>query len=310
MTTPSTPAPHSPTSQSGTIGLIGCGLMGHGIAKNLCLAGHALTVLEHPGNRPCDDLVALGVRMSNDLQTVCHGQDAVFLVLPGSPEVDAVVRADSGLLTHVTPGTLIIDATTAEPLETLKIAAAIRAQGCAYVDAPMTRTPKEAETGRLNVLMGGSDSDVARAKLYIQAYAEHISHGGPVGAGHRLKLLHNFVSISQAVVIAEAIAAADQGGVDVTVLCDVLANGGAGGAALERLRPYGERQDASHFQFAVRNAAKDLLYYTRQVQAQGTQSSTAQTVHRILAEVSQNPEHAGAVIPQLIDIFKAQKTSP
>jgi 3-hydroxyisobutyrate dehydrogenase len=285
------------------IGLIGCGLMGHGIAKNLLMAGHTLTILDHPGNRPTDDLAAMGAELSPDLAHVAQAKDALLLVLPGSPEVEAVVLSAGGLLEHLEEGQLVIDATSAEPEETLKISAAVCAQGCAFVDAPMTRTPKEAEDGRLNVLMGGSEADVSRARPIIEAYAENIYHGGDVSAGHRLKLLHNFVSIGQAVIIAEAMAAAMRGNVDAGVLTEVLATGGAGGVALERLRPYIEHGDTTSFQFAVKNATKDLGYYTAMAEALGAKHMAASAVHHVLVDaLSSGGEDR--VMPELIDILQ------
>jgi len=297
-----TPQPSFSGIPHANLGLIGCGLMGHGIAKNLLRAGHRVTILDHPGNQPCDDLAAQGAGFSSELGDICHAKDAVFLILPGSPEVEAVVLGEGGVLQHLESGTLVIDATTAEPEHTLKIAAAVRAHGCGYVDAPMTRTPKEAETGHLNVLMGGTDADVAKARGYIDAYAENIYHGGEASAGHRLKLLHNFVSLGQAVVISEAVAAADKGGVDLAVLTEVLASGGAGGVALERLRPFIEQHDSSAFRFAIRNAAKDLDYYTRMADALDAHHEAAQAVRHVLTSALEQSS-IDAVMPQLIDIL-------
>ena len=284
------------------IGLIGCGLMGHGIAKNLLKAAQELTIFDHPGNQPCDDLIEAGAVMSGEMADVVADKDAVFLVLPGSPEVEAVVTASDGFLSLISPGTLVIDATTAQPEETLVIAGLIQGKGARYVDAPMTRTPKEAEEGRLNVLIGGSKEDIDHATPYIDAYAENVYHGGPVSAGHRLKLLHNFVSIGQAVVIAEAVATAAKGGVDLNVLSEVLDTGGAGGVALNRLRPFIEDGISSAFRFAVKNASKDLDYYTDMASSLDAQSNTAKAVSYVLKKaLEQQPE---AVMPELIEIFK------
>lgn len=292
----------TPATTPLNLAMIGCGLMGHGLAKNLRLAGHSVSILKHPGNQPTDDLSAMGVEMIDDLATLVHAKDAVFLVLPGSKDVEAVVTGEGGLLTHLEAGMLVIDATSAEPEETLKIAAAVEAHGCAFVDAPMTRTPKEAEEGRLNVLLDGSDADVARAKPIIEAYAENIYHGGTVSAGHRLKLLHNFVSIGQAVIVAEAVAAATKGGVDTAVLTEVLASGGAGGVALERLRPYIESQDTASFKFSIKNAAKDLGYYTAMAEAMGAQHTSADAVRHVLTTALSDGGEA-KVMPELIDLL-------
>ncbi|HEY9163829.1 MAG TPA: NAD(P)-dependent oxidoreductase [Magnetovibrio sp.] len=292
----------TPATTPLNLAMIGCGLMGHGLAKNLRLAGHAVSILSHPGNQPTDDLSALGAELIDDLATLVHAKDAVFLVLPGSQDVEAVVMGADGLLAHLEPGMLVVDATSAEPEETLKIAAAVQAHGCAFVDAPMTRTPKEAEEGRLNVLLGGSDADVARARPIIEAYAENIYHGGPVSAGHRLKLLHNFVSIGQAVIVAEAVAAATKGGVDTGVLSEVLATGGAGGVALERLRPYIENQDTGAFKFSIKNAAKDLGYYTAMAEAMGARHNAADAVRHVLTSALADGGES-KVMPQLIDLL-------
>lgn len=288
---------------SGNLGLIGCGLMGHGIAKNLLLKGHQVAIFDHPGNQPCDDLNALGATFCSTFFELVQDKDVLFIVLPGSPEVEAVLLGEHGLVAHLSPGTLIIDATTAEPERSRTVAAAVTAKGCAYVDAPMTRTPKEAEAGKLNVLIGGDAQDVTRAKPYIQAHAENIYWGGGVSAGHRLKLLHNFVSIGQATIIAEAVATAHKGGVDLSVLGEVLASGGAGGVALERMRPYIETKDSSAFRFAIKNAAKDLDYYTRMAEALNAPSQTAQAVYQVLSRAQGQSE--AAVMPELIDILNA-----
>ncbi|MBF0251463.1 MAG: NAD(P)-dependent oxidoreductase [Alphaproteobacteria bacterium] len=284
------------------IALIGCGLMGHGIALNLLRAGHRVSILNHPGNQPTDDLAPLGADLVDGVARLVTGKDAVFLVLPGSPEVEAVVMGRDGVLAHAQGGLLIVDATTAEPTSTERVAAAARAKGCAYVDAPMTRTPREAEAGRLNVLVGGAATDVERARPLIQCYAEHIHHGGGVGAGHRLKLLHNFASIGHAVILAESFAAARRGGVDLNVLAEVLASGGAGGAALDRLRPFVERGDSSAFRFAVKNAAKDMDYYARMTADLDAGAAAAAGVRNALTQALATA-HPDAVMPELVDIF-------
>ena len=281
------------------LALIGCGLMGHGIAKNLLKAGHALDILDHPGNQPCGDLTELGASMTGNWAALLKDKDAVFLVLPGSNEVEAVVQT---VAPHLTTSMIVIDATSAEPERTLKVARAVQETGAAYVDAAMTRTPKEAEEGRLNVLMGGTDEDVARAKVLIEAYAENIYHGGSVSSGHRLKLLHNFVSIGQAVIISEAIAAAMRGGVDTGVLNEVLATGGAGGVALERLRPFIADKDTSSFRFAIANAAKDLGYYTDMAATMGASRISAEAVSHVLNDAL-DKSGPGKVMPELIEIL-------
>jgi 3-hydroxyisobutyrate dehydrogenase-like beta-hydroxyacid dehydrogenase len=113
-----------------------------------------------------------------------------------------------------------------------------KAAGGRFLDTPMTRTPKEAAEGRLNLLVGGDAALLDECRPILQCFAENITHAGPVGAGHSMKLLHNYVSLGSVALIAEAAACAQRNGVAPEVFVDVLAKGGGGGVALERLKPY------------------------------------------------------------------------
>ena len=98
------------------IGMVGIGLMGHGIASNLVRHGHALTVLDHPGNQPLDALKAAGAQVAATLQGVAAAADVIILCVTGSPQVEAIVLGDDGLLKHLRPGTVIVDCSTAVPV--------------------------------------------------------------------------------------------------------------------------------------------------------------------------------------------------
>lgn len=142
------------------IGMIGIGMMGHGIATNLRKHGHDLTVLVHPGNQPLDALIAAGVRTCPSARELASQSDVVILCVTGSPQVEAVLIGEDGVLQGMKPGTVIIDCSTAIPTSTQKLADRVIAQGGQFLDAPMTRTPKEAAEGRLNLLVGGGRQGV------------------------------------------------------------------------------------------------------------------------------------------------------
>ncbi|HZF85614.1 MAG TPA: NAD(P)-dependent oxidoreductase, partial [Burkholderiaceae bacterium] len=138
-----------------SIGMVGIGLMGHGIATNIVKHGHALTVLEHPGNQPLDALKAAGAKGVASTAELGAVADIVILCVTGSPQVEAVLLGEGGLLKSLKPGAVVIDCSTAIPSSTLRVAEAVQAAGVRFLDAPMTRTPKEAAEGRLNLLVGG-----------------------------------------------------------------------------------------------------------------------------------------------------------
>ena len=166
----------------------------------------------------------------------------------------------------------------------------------------MTRTPKEAAEGRLNLLVGGEEALFAEIRPLLACFAENIVHAGPVGAGHRMKLLHNYVSLGFSAVLAEAAACAQRANVDPHVFMEVLAKGGGGGVVLERLRPYIESKEIAAFRFSISNALKDIGYYTTMAGEMGASMATAQGIRQTL-EGAVAAGLGGAAVPELIDLL-------
>ena len=292
------------------IGLIGVGLMGHGIARNLLKHGYKLTVLEHPGNRPLDELLSLGVSTRMAATDVARSSDVVILCVTGTPQVEEVLTATNGVLAGLQPRSIIVDCSTSIPASTIRMAAQVEAAGGRFIDAPMTRTVQHAHEGRLNLLVGGARKVVEEVRPVLACFAENIALVGGVGAGHRMKLLHNFVSIGFMSLLAEAAACAQRTDVSAEVLVEVLAHGGGGGIALERLKPYLLSRDASSLQFFIANALKDINYYKEMAQETNSAHEIADAVAATFARVVE----AGAgqkMLPELVsclaDIDAAQR---
>jgi 3-hydroxyisobutyrate dehydrogenase-like beta-hydroxyacid dehydrogenase len=262
------------------IALIGVGLMGHGIAINLVKHGHTLAVLEHPGNQPLDALKAAGVTTQRSAKALAQGADVVMLCVTGSAQVEAVLLGDDGVIAGLRRDAVVIDCSTAIPSSTERMAQAVQAVGARFLDAPMTRTPKEAAEGRLNLLVGGDAALFAQCRPLLSGFAENITYVGPVGSGHRMKLLHNFVSLGFIALLSEAAACAQRSGVAADVLVDVLAKGGGGSVALERLKPYLLTHDGSSLRFAMSNAVKDIGYYQTMARDAGAAAAIADAVLR------------------------------
>jgi 3-hydroxyisobutyrate dehydrogenase-like beta-hydroxyacid dehydrogenase len=141
------------------IGLIGVGLMGHGIARSVLKHGYRLTVLEHPGNRPLHELLSLRVSTRTTATDVAQSSDILILCVTGTPQVEEVLTAANGVLVGLRPRSIIVDCSTAIPGSTVRMAAKVEAAGGRFIDAPMTRTAQHAHEGTLNLLVG------ARGKL-------------------------------------------------------------------------------------------------------------------------------------------------
>ena len=286
--------------------MIGIGLMGHGIASNLLKHGHTLVVLEHSGNQPLESLISSGATSVMTARQLAAQVDVIILCVTGSPQVEAVLTGDSGVLQGLKPGSIVIDCSTAIPLSTERMAAAVRAVGAHFLDAPMTRTAKEAAEGRLNLLVGGPDELVQECMPILRCFAENIMHAGGVGAGHRMKLLHNYVSLGMATLLAEAAASASIAGIDPQVFVDVLSRGGGAGVPLERLKPFITSGDASTLKFSIENAQKDLTYYNQMASDSGADRTVAAAVLQSL-ELANKAGSGGAWVPEMVSVIKARQ---
>jgi 3-hydroxyisobutyrate dehydrogenase len=282
--------------------MVGIGLMGHGIAGNLVKHGYPMVLLEHPGNQPLDKLRAAGAASVQSAAALAAQAEVVILCVTGTPEVEDVLMREDGVLAGLKPGGIVIDCSTAIPSSTVRVAAAVEKAGGRFLDAAMTRTPKEAEEGRLNLIVGGDRDLFETCEPLLRCFAENIVHAGPVGSGHKLKLLHNFVSLGFSAVLAEAAACARRAGVDPEVFVEVLAKGGGDGVILGRLRPYIESGDASGFRFFNANALKDMGYYTAMAQEFGAQQGAAEAIRQTY-ELAIRKGGNQSTVPELVTIL-------
>ena len=210
------------------VGLIGVGLMGHGIGKNIVALGYDLLVMAHHNRVPVDDLLSRGAGERGSPRDIATDSDLVILCVTGTPQIEDLVYRRNGLLDAVRPGLVIADCSTAEPASTVRIAADVTAKGGHFVDAPMTRTPKEAEVGKLALMVGGPQDVLAEIRPVLECFADTIVYAGPVGSAHRLKLINNFVCGVQVASLAEALAMIERSGLDREAALGVLTNGAPG----------------------------------------------------------------------------------
>ena len=286
------------------VGIIGVGLMGHGIARNvLSRGGHALSFLDHPGNQPVDEIVGLGAKPCASPADVAAASDVVILCVTGSPQVEAVLTGENGVVSALKPGTVIVDCSTALPDSTVKMGKVVEAAGGAYLDAPMTRTAKHAHEGTLNLLVGGEARTLEKVRPVLASFTEAVEHVGPLGHGHRMKLLHNYVSIGFMALLAEAAAQAADAEIDPKVFVDVLAKGGGASAALQRLAPFIVDGDREGLPFFVSNAQKDIDYYRAMSDDSGARKTVADAVSSALSAAVEDG-HGQAYVPELVRIFR------
>jgi 3-hydroxyisobutyrate dehydrogenase-like beta-hydroxyacid dehydrogenase len=284
------------------VGLIGVGLMGHGIGKNILAKGFKLSVLAHRNRQPVDDLIAKGAREAKSPKELAATCDMVITVVGNSAQMEEIVRRADGLIAGLKPGTIIADATTAQPESTIQLAAEIAAKGGRFVDIPMTRTPKEAEAGKLGLMTGGDKATLAEIQPVLECFADTIVHCGGVGAAHKAKLINNMLSLGYAAVTAEALATAKKSGVDLNALRQIVTAGGANSVMFQRLAAYQIDGDNTQLQFAIANAQKDVRYFLQMAEALPMTAFVASAIHQLYgmangAGLGQN------YVPEVIDMI-------
>jgi 3-hydroxyisobutyrate dehydrogenase-like beta-hydroxyacid dehydrogenase len=268
------------------IGFIGVGMMGHGMASNLVAKGFATTVLGHRNRQPIEDLVSKGAQEGRHPADLAERSDIVILCVTGSPQVESIVYGENGLLAAARDELIVIDCSTSEPTSSRRIHADFAARGVPFVDAPLARTPKEAAEGRLNVMVGAEPETFARIEPVLRAFAENIFHVGGPGAGHKTKLINNFLAMGQAALIAEALVAATKAEVDLEALYKVVSAGGPNSGIFQMLVPAVLAGSYEGLRFGLDLARKDLRYYTHLTESLNLPSQLGEAVHQAFVQAS------------------------
>jgi 3-hydroxyisobutyrate dehydrogenase-like beta-hydroxyacid dehydrogenase len=269
-----------------TVGLIGLGMMGHGMAKNLLAKGYGLRFAVHRNRSNLQDLLDAGAVEVDGRVALAKDAEAVILCVTGSPQVEEIVYGKDGLLAAAPAGLLVIDTSTAEPGSSARIRADFAARGVAFVDAPLARTPKEAEEGRLNTMVGAEAADFERARPILATYCENIFHVGPPGHGHVLKLINNMLAMTTAAAIAEATAAAAKSGLSLQKMFEVISAGGVNSGIFQMMLGRTLQGDLAGLKFAIGNAQKDLRYYTHLTESLPTTSHVAEAAHQTFVQAA------------------------
>lgn len=264
------------------IGFIGAsGLMGHGMAKNLLAKGNSLTISVNRNRDRVADLVAAGAKIVGTHAEVARASDVVFLCVTGSPQVEAVVAGPGGLLEGAAKGLLIADTSTSEPDSTARMREVCAAKGVDYVDAPLARTPVEAEAGKLNVMVGATPEQFAKLQPLLKCFAENIFHVGGPGSGHIIKLLNNFVAQAICNATAEAFAVGQRAGVDLKQFV-ALVSAGLVNSGLFQIMSKTLDGQLDGMKFELNNARKDVRYYTHLAENLGVPTVMGEATHQSL----------------------------
>jgi 2-hydroxy-3-oxopropionate reductase len=217
------------------LGLIGLGIMGRPMARNLLRAGYPLTV--HDISRAAvEELVGEGAVAGSSAAEVAAATDMLITMLPDSPEVREVYLGTNGAFEALRPGWLAIDMSSIAPSTARELAARAEAAGAAMLDAPVSGGDKGAIAGTLSIMVGGDAAAFERARPILEAMGKTIVHVGPPGAGQVVKVCNQVTVAVVIEAVAEALVLGAKAGVDPAKIADVLQGGLASTRVLEMRR--------------------------------------------------------------------------
>ncbi len=219
-----------------TVGFIGLGIMGRGMARNLLKAGFPLVVWNRTASR-MTPLVAAGAKAASNPADLASQCDIIITCVSDTPDVEAVILGDEGVLYGARPGSLVIDMSTIAPTATRNIAQQLAERSVHMLDAPISGGSEGAARGALSIMVGGEEADVQRAMPVLQAMGKRITHVGGHGAGQTVKLMNQILVVGNALAISEAFLFGQAAGVDLEKALQAVEAGAAGSWMLSNRGP-------------------------------------------------------------------------
>jgi 3-hydroxyisobutyrate dehydrogenase-like beta-hydroxyacid dehydrogenase len=290
------------TTAQETIGFIGLGFMGHGMAKNIVEKGYPLAILGHRNRKPIEDLVGRGAVEATNARELAARSSIVFLCVTGSREVEAIARGAAGLKEGLKSGSIVVDCSTSDPNSTIALAAEFASIGVDYVDAPLGRTPKEAWAGTLDTMVGASEATFTRLKPVLETWAGKVVHIGGTGDGHRMKLLNNFLSLGYAALYSEALALSNKVGISADRFDSVIRGGRMDCGFYQTFMRWTLDGDRDAHKFTIANAFKDLRYLESMADAAGLVNAMGNATKNAfaLASAAGGAEHYVPMLPTYV----------
>jgi 3-hydroxyisobutyrate dehydrogenase len=239
------------------IGFIGLGLMGHAATKALVERGHTVAGYDILADK-VEAARGHGVQAAASPAEVASQSDVVMVSVTSTDAVRAVVFGEAGVATSDGAGKVLIDLSTTEVPATQDMAERLKsASNMGWVDAPVSGGPEAAGTGSLAIMAGGSEADMRIAEPALSELAGVLTDMGPVGSGQVTKMVNQVLVLNSYVLLAEALALAEAGGVDAAKIPAALGTGHAGSNLLQAVFPRMAERDFEPRGYA-RQALKDL----------------------------------------------------
>ena len=214
------------TESKRRVGFLGLGTMGAVMAGNLARAGFQVSAWNRtPGRAP--ELAKLGVETAANPAAAAADAEIVVICVSNTPDVEAILFGQDGVVGGARAGTLIIDCSTIAPSGSWDFAARLKEHGLSMVDAPVSGGSEGAKNATLTIFVGGEEADFERARPVLEALGRTITHVGPIGAGQAVKAVNQVILAGTYLGVAEGIVLAIKAGLDVEQVVEALGGGAA-----------------------------------------------------------------------------------
>lgn len=218
------------------IGIIGLGIMGKPMAKNLLKGGYTDLLVNDRNQAVVDDVVSAGAKAATqaEIGDLC---DVVLTMLPNSPQVKEVMLGEDGVAAHMRPGTVFIDMSSINPVASKEIAAVLAEKNIEMLDAPVSGGEPKAIDGTLSFMVGGKQEVFDTYKPLLEKMGSSVVRCGEIGAGNTTKLANQIIVACNIQALAEALTLAQKAGVDPALVFDAIKGGLAGSTVMNAKAP-------------------------------------------------------------------------
>lgn len=213
------------------IGFIGLGIMGRPMGRHLLAGGHRLHILQT--SSAADEMREEGAMLHATPRDIAVNAEAIVMMLPDTPDVEAMLFGPDGVRDGLAPGKLVIDMSSVSPIATRRFAELVERCGADWLDAPVSGGEMGAKTASLTIMVGGQPDSFARALPLFQLMGNNITHVGPAGCGQTTKVANQIIVALNIAAIGEALLFAFKAGADPKKVRAALMGGFAGSRVLE-----------------------------------------------------------------------------
>ena len=280
------------------IAFLGLGLMGEGFTRRLNDLGHDVTGFDPVAERRLA-ASAWGVTPAETSAAAAEGADLVMTCVTTTDDLEAALFGTDGCAGTMSEAAVLVDFSTTVVARTKAMAGRLKAErGAGWIDAPVSGGPPAARDGKLAIMMGGDEADIARAAPVLEGLARSLVHLGPVGAGQVTKMVNQVCVLTNFVVLAEALNLAERGGVDTSRLQAALETGYAGSNLMAAMWPRMMSRDYAPAGY-LRQVLKDLDMVhdlAHDLQASIPMSTQAAELFRLMAARGHAEEDGIAVL--------------